>query len=185
MGQPWVTAYIIQWIVIGILLIMFYQTLKLLGQYIRKVEKIERNTKRGLSVKTRFPKFHAESLTTASTIDTTSGRGNRLFLFVSPTCKACEDVLLDLYTLHLDPLTEMAVISMKSGEDSDFKYLQILQEKNISMVLDHSLFESLGIPSLPYGVVIDEQRNIVNHGEAGSIQEVNELVASLPILETA
>lgn len=185
MEQPWVTAYIIQWVVIGIMLFMFYQTLKLLGQYIRKVEKIERQTKSGLSMETRFPKYQAKAITTSSTVDTTDLKGNMLFLFVSPTCRACEDVLVDLHKLQLDSQTEIAVVSMKNGEESDRKYVHHLQEKGIPMVMEDALFDHLGIPSLPYGIVIDEQRKIINYGEAGSINEVNELVGSRRVLETA
>jgi hypothetical protein len=185
MGQSWVTAYIIQWAVIAILLIMFYQTLKLLGQYIRKVDRIERRAKGGLTVEKLFPKYKAKSITTPDMIDTTSEKGHNLFIFVSPTCHACEDVLLNLHQFNSRQQTDVTVISMKDEDNSHVKYFHILKERGIPMILDNALFGDLSIPSMPYGILIDEQRKIINYGEAGSMKEVNELVDSPMIQETA
>jgi hypothetical protein len=176
MELPWMIAYIIQWAVIAILLILFYQTLKLVGEYIQKVDRMERHAKQGFSFDRFFPEYQAESISTPGKVDTTRGTGHQFLLFVSPTCMACEEVLTNLHRIPLPQHQEVAVICMKDEKHSHLKYLPILKERRIPMALDSDLFFKLGIPSLPYGIVIDAERNILTYGEAGSMKDIQEMI---------
>ncbi|MBA4496469.1 redoxin domain-containing protein [Paenactinomyces guangxiensis] len=164
MSTPWIIAYIIQWIAILFIMLIVFKLMKLVGQYVMKIEELENSgfTSTSPFVGKPFPDIRQQAVNSDEVVTVNAQIAEPVTLLVMDTaCSACKLVMKAMQDkgIHNDqqPHRIIAVIN-RDTEETINTYSKKLSMMNIPLIISDdivNLCKSKKTP-IPNGFVIEE-----------------------------
>lgn len=168
---------LIMYSVIVLIVVLNVKILKLLGKYIQYVEyliKIKPDT----SITPPTIKEMPEMIVTSSLDDKyeLQLRGKLdsdiLFLFISPNCKACKDIYGSIKKNINKFGTKVIVVSDDKYLQNNQQYSSHFTAENITFIANKELFTELKIDSVPYMILINKEREVVEQRNPFGVEDI-------------
>lgn len=177
MESSLLTLNLIMYLVIVLIVFLNVKILKLLGKYIQYVEyliKMKPNTSMNPQTIKEIPEMKVTSsldenfeLQLGSKLDS-----DILFLFISPSCKACKDIYASINRSINKYGTKTVIVSDDNSLQNNHQYLSHFTAENITFIANKDLFTELKIDSVPYMILINKERVVVEQRNPFSAEDV-------------
>ena len=172
----WLTTYLLQWALMGLLVFIVIGLMRQIGEMRLRVGE-EREM--GLAVGSQAPLFQGEGLN--GTVDLEAMVGERLLvLFVHPTCPPCKEFFISLNG-EVEHIAEQCVKMVLVSGGSQEQNREMVDEYKLSCPLviqqEHEIADLYGSSWTPFGFVVDEAGNIAGKGVVNDVHVLGELLA--------
>ena len=172
----WLTTYLLQWALMGLLAFIVIGLMRQIGELRLRVGE-EREV--GLAVGTKAPLFQGEGLN--GTVDLETMVGERLLvLFVHPTCPPCKELFTSLDGEPERIEAQGARLVLVSGGSRE-QNREMVDEYKLTCPLviqqEHEIADLYGSSWTPFGFVVDEEGNIAGKGVVNDVHVLGELLA--------
>lgn len=98
-----------------------------------------------------------------------------LLLFMSPTCELCDPMIPDIPAFARSIRTEADLMVVMSGPDDAGK-LARWRAGEPPVVSEPSMGEVFGVPSYPYGVLVDDRGRVASKGLINDVIQLESLL---------
>lgn len=173
----WLAAYLLQWVLMGLLAFVVIGLMRQIGELRLRVGE-EREM--GLAIESKAPLFQGEGLD--GTLDLETMVGNRLLvLFVHPTCPPCKELFASLDG-EMDRIAEQGVRVVLVSGGSREQNREMVDEFKLSCPLviqhEHEIADLYGNSLTPFGFLVDAEGLIARKGVVNNVHVLGELLAT-------
>ncbi|MGM0943409.1 MAG: hypothetical protein ACQEWU_21100 [Bacillota bacterium] len=195
--QTMIIAYIIQWIVLIILMILIYRLMKVIGKYLNHLNTFSMNSNRaptfdktGPKLNSISPKIHSNVISDKSKFINSEDiikNSNILLLFLAPRCGTCEKLLNDISIINKYKGTRIiGVIKTEGVQEQDiYYYSEQLKALNIDSISLEAIPQSYRINFFPYGILINKSHIIIAKDPVHNEKTLIEIINTVQEDETA
>ncbi|WP_020063162.1 hypothetical protein [Bacillus sp. 123MFChir2] len=173
MSKLWITAYLIQWLILLALMIMVYRLIKIQSSIKNSLNNTDNNIQDfGPLLGSFLPDILDYTENTRF-----SGKYPDVVLFLAVGCPPCENLINSLYSqkslfTNYNFITFLA--NQRMGETH--KYINKLENLNLPTVSSEDFLQNNNIKLFPFYIILNESGMVVSKG---SINDLNKLKKDL------
>jgi methylamine dehydrogenase accessory protein MauD len=178
MNAIFVATYILLWLLVltlGVALVVALRQLGILS--LRLGPQGALNIDSGPEVGSVAPEFEEPDLGGYRLQSPWRGSRRSLFVFVSPTCSACPQVLPSIKAVRRAEGKKTAIVVVSNGaSDRNAEYQQLA---GAPLVVSEELSAKFAITATPYAVAVDEQGIVRAKGIVNQMEHIEALLGEL------
>jgi methylamine dehydrogenase accessory protein MauD len=179
MEGPWLTVYIIQWIVIVALALVVLSHSRLIGQIYQRIGPVAaRSLPDEFPLGAQLKEVFGTDLAGQPWRRTFPSEKGLLAIFVSPQCQACNNLVphaRDFVSSHTAG-PDIVLLSVLADMTMNRAYVRFAKLDGLSYFIAHELADKFAVPATPYAVTFDGAGRILAKGVVNNYEHL----ASLP-----
>lgn len=178
MSAPLVMSHILLWVVVVLLAVVTLAAVRQIGLIHKRLPPVgARMTPVGPELGSKAPEFDTRDLFGRRAALSDAGPKKVLLLFISTRCVTCNEIAPAIKSIARSEAPSIDTLILSDNPEDDVRdFVTRHRIDHLPIVVSRELVEAFGVQTTPYGIVVDESRNVVTKGIVNNIEHLESLV---------